>query len=532
MTRFTRTAALPLAIVVTSLASLALAPAARAEILVGLPTAATDATTAVQRPHVRLVVALSNPGTTEAALDLPKGLLEVGAPAASRVPVAWTRQDGQAEGAPEIALTGKLALAPGANVRLIGRAELPRPGRYLLTVTSGAAVHGPFAIAWDLPAVSKDLMPDSLTGQGLSHWPSSVASRAVLAVPVSNDGALPIARPDFALGTVTLAGSGTGALLQSLDLAQEIPTETNCPALIPPGGRCKVVVGIEGQLRPGNYSFDLTATGGGGSDRAALTLAVKASAWWAAGLVMAGVVLGALLSGWQASGRANSVKLVPWFDLLDRLRPLTKTDQDASTAAAARRAIDRVNVFVDSTRLAMDRPEPDLAAAQKEAAALEQVAKHLPVLRLTANNNPALKEALNALDLALAADPIDLTVLEAAWAKARDAAKEPAQSAATGGALGVVPFNLRLDGGTQVNIPGFVFLPDASATGAQVRRRIRAMDLGSTALLALLTGLAAIPVWGTAPTWGAGLDFLTAFLAGVALRFALPVVSKTVNGQS
>jgi len=172
-------------------------------------------------------------------------------------------------------------------------------------------------------------------------------------------------------------------------------------------------------------------------------------------------------------------------------------------------------------RLSVDRPEPDIAEAQAEAAALELLAAGLPSLRQLALTKPQLAAPQRAVETVLAADPPDVAALKAAWDSATAAAQADQGRAP---ALGEV----RTEIVAQVELPAWVMLPGPTATGPSSRAGIRGKDLGTTGILVLLTGVAAVPVWGSAPTWGAGHDLMLAFLSGVTLRLVLPAVTRPV----
>ena len=446
------------------------------------------------------------------------------------VPLRWTMADSGAQAPADT----PILLPPGSISGFRMQATLPTTRRYAasLRVTEGAAAAQPVqTLGPYVFARAKVPLPDRFLPENVHHaetiWPwlpvSAAGANTKFLITVkglnATDHPVPVDKP--MVGALARNGAVEGTIDASHPVA-DVTVQADCPDSVPAGAFCTLMLDLPGLLMPGRYTLDASLTGTeGGVSTTRVTLDVRAPGWLAALVVAAGAILGAVVAHWREVDRPRALAELPLVMLADQFRRLAAAAHSPLVVALLRDRVALIEAGLRAGRLGVADPAPDGTAL---AADRDVLSRSDRVLARLDEAPPAQQTALAAKKLALldtlGADPwvrdataAALATLEAAWAARQNLVM---QTTVTTEAAGGAAADLTLPVGS--------LLPGVEADVATFLRRITRMDLGTGLFIAGLIGLGGVAVlWVTDPTWGSGMDVVTAFAAGVATRLTLPM---------
>lgn len=472
----------------------------------------------------RFTLTLRNDTAAAVVIGLPALAIAEEQAGVGDAPVVWARQTA---GAGETGLGDRLQLAAGEQAVLVGTARLPAAGRYRLQLSGnpdGAApvVQQPLILVREPAAVTATMLPQRVSWAATGvpwAWPGSLGNRDTperrMSVLLTNTSDLPVPLPQLTASPLRKVGE-TG-----IDGRRGMPAPVidtaNCPPEIPPGGRCSIVLVLPAGLAAGKHLTALTATGGGGAATTEIEVSVRLWPALAALVVGAGIILGALVAHWREVARPRLIEELRLGQGLELLRGLTGPDLPDVVVRAAARHIRQVEDRMELRRLTDGIALPDADVLLAEARLLAEAGDALARINADPRLAAQLGGQVAALTGLIAAETMDAAAVRTAL-EALISARQALPEATT---KGVAP-----EAATGVpGLPVSALLPPVGTAPSTLRRLVRRMDWRTELALLVLAGLAAIPVWGASPTWGAGFDVVQAFLAGVAVRIVAPTVA-------
>ena len=239
--------------------------------------------------------------------------------------------------------SGDDSIAAGAKVTLELSADLPDVGAYETYIDSygkddkGAEVPDRrirVVVTREADAVPSELMVDPKPAA--ETWPWNLAKR-VYVLTLRNTSTKPLA---FAAPSVVSFTRKSGDAQTSVG-ASETPSldSASCGNLLDPNKSCPIRLSLQDGLSPGEYMIDVGLAGvGGGWSQRTQSIRVRASAWLAFVLVVAGAAAGWYVQAWRTKGRVAVSALMD----VARLRAaamdvMTRADDDLK--ALIRRAL-------------------------------------------------------------------------------------------------------------------------------------------------------------------------------------------------
>lgn len=503
-----------------------------AEVSIAPPVVTTPKSVTVDGEHLVADFVVTTKGTEVRQLILPAQLVpETGS---GEVTAVWTRTDG---GSP-VQVEAPVALSPGTTLGFRLEAKLPDTRRYVLQIAlrpAGSASGAPQVLGSYMFQRALTQLPSNFLPSSQSHavvlWPWLPAT----AIGARDKLRLTVKGANTASSAVSVESADTGPLVrQTADNAiygtslapEAVNLADDCDAPVAPQAFCTIEVLLPAVLAPGRYTMALAARGtDGGVSTSQLTLNVKAPGWFAAMIVGLGALVGAAIAHWREVDRPRALVELPLVTIADQFRMLAGTAGTAEVARVARDRVAAIQAALLHGRIGIATPMPDPVVLAGYLRTLRGADRALVEARNAGLQASAFEPAMTELLAALQAEPWDHTATEAALQKFLTLVKAMLAQAKPEAVVALETATT-----SQIVLPIGQLLPGVDQDSKTFVRRIARMDMGTATFMAALIGLGGLAVlWVNNPTWGAGLDLITAFAAGVATRLTLPTPTARPN---